>query len=178
MYDEYNKTVQKAAADATQSGKEANTVNFNEPKIDNDGYGEFNKWINKTKLGSVPGCIDMNKVEDPKVKGQQEEMKATLKPAFNVNDSTGEISFNRDVYNSVSEMKLTNAGKGGEVSTTRYQAWLASFNSISSAFQSNMQSFAQRYSQANSTFDNLNKVLSSVISSLGESAREVLKALS
>ncbi|MBG6247237.1 MULTISPECIES: IpaD/SipD/SspD family type III secretion system needle tip protein [Symbiopectobacterium] len=67
-------------------------------------------------------------------------------------------------------------GKYAEVSTTRYQAWLASFNSVGSAFQSNMQSFAQRYSQANSTFDNLNRVLSSVISTLGDSARDVLKA--
>ncbi|MCW2482572.1 IpaD/SipD/SspD family type III secretion system needle tip protein, partial [Candidatus Symbiopectobacterium sp. NZEC135] len=90
----------------------------------------------------------------------------------------GKVSFNKDTFDSVSLAKVTDDGSYTDVSTTRYQAWLASFNSVSSAFQSNMQSFAQRYSQANSTFDNLNKVLSSVISTLGESAREVLKALS
>jgi invasin D len=40
-----------------------------------------------------------------------------------------------------------------------------------------MQSFAQRYTQANSTFDNLNKVLSGAISSMADSAKDVLKAL-
>lgn len=171
MYDEYNKTVQKVAADSTHSGKEANSVKFDEPNLREYGYKVFNKWIEDNKLGSVPDGSKMSK-------DQKDEMKATLKPAFNVDDSTGEISFNTDTYNSVSQAHVTDEGNYTEVSTTRYQAWLASFNSVSSAFQSNMQSFAQRYSQANSTFDNLNKVLSGVISSLGESARDVLKALS
>lgn len=170
MYDEYNKTVQKVAADSTHSGNEANSVKFDEPNLREYGYKVFNKWIEDNKIGSVPDWSKMNKE-------QKEEMGATLKPAFDV-DTDGKISFNMDTYNSVCQAKVKEDGKYAEVSTTRYQAWLASFNSVSSAFQSNMQSFAQRYSQANSTFDNFNKVLSSVISTLGESAREVLKALS
>lgn len=59
-----------------------------------------------------------------------------------------------------------------------YQAWLASFNAFGNQLQSNMQSFAQTYSQVNSTFNNLNKVLSSSITALGESANFVLKSLS
>ncbi|HFG9821779.1 TPA: IpaD/SipD/SspD family type III secretion system needle tip protein [Salmonella enterica subsp. enterica serovar Frintrop] len=59
-----------------------------------------------------------------------------------------------------------------------YQAWLASFNAFGNQLQSNMQSFAQTYSQVNSTFNNLNKVLSSTITALGESANFVLKSLS
>ncbi|CCO82239.1 Translocator protein bipD [Erwinia amylovora Ea266] len=61
--------------------------------------------------------------------------------------------------------------------TASYHAWLATFNAAGSALQSNMQSFAQRYSQSNSTFDQLNKVLSGVISTLGDSAREVYKSI-
>ncbi|MCW2474851.1 IpaD/SipD/SspD family type III secretion system needle tip protein [Candidatus Symbiopectobacterium sp. NZEC151] len=170
MYDEYNKTVQKVAADSTHSGKEANSVNFDEPNLRKYGYQVFNNWIGKTPLGSVP---DWDKMSP----SQQKEMVATLEPAFKVS-TDGKVSFNKDTFDSVSLAKVTDDGSYTDVSTTRYQAWLASFNSVSSAFQSNMQSFAQRYSQANSTFDNLNKVLSSVISTLGESAREVLKALS
>ncbi|EEK4519668.1 IpaD/SipD/SspD family type III secretion system needle tip protein [Salmonella enterica] len=63
-------------------------------------------------------------------------------------------------------------------SITRYQAWLASFNAFGNQLQSNMQSFSQTYSQVNSTFNNLNKVLSSTITALGESANFVLKSLS
>ncbi|NEG59846.1 IpaD/SipD/SspD family type III secretion system needle tip protein [Pantoea agglomerans] len=54
---------------------------------------------------------------------------------------------------------------GGYMRTAQYQAWLSAFNSIGNTYQSNMQSLAQRYTQANSTFDNLNKVLSSSITS-------------
>ncbi|MCW2478390.1 IpaD/SipD/SspD family type III secretion system needle tip protein [Candidatus Symbiopectobacterium sp. NZEC135] len=178
MYDEYNKNVQKAAADSTHSGKEANSVSFDEPHLRDAGYKVFNKWIEDNKLGSVPGWSVVT--EDQKegmTESQKEEIRATLAPAFKV-DNDGKISFNKDTYDKVTLAHVTEDGSYTEVSSTRYQAWLASFNSVSSAFQSNMQSFAQRYSQANSTFDNLNKVLSSVISSLGESAREVLKALS
>lgn len=171
MFDEYNKSVQKVAADSTHSGKEANSVKFDEPNLREYGYKAFNRWIDNNKLGSIPDWSKMNV-------HQREEMKATLKPAFNVDDTNGEISFNTDTYDSVVQAKATEDGKYAEVSTIRYQAWLASFNSVSSAFQSNMQSFAQRYGQANSTFDNLNRVLSSVISTLGDSAREVFKALS
>lgn len=170
MYDEYNKTVQKVAADSTHSGNEANSVRFDEPNLRTYGYQVFNDWIGKTPLGSVP---DWDKMSP----SQRKEMISTLEPAFKVG-TDGKISFNKDIFDSVAVAKVTDDGSYTEVSTTRYQAWLASFNSVSSAFQSNMQSFAQRYSQANSTFDNLNKVLSSVISTLGESAREVLKALS
>ncbi|QZN95239.1 IpaD/SipD/SspD family type III secretion system needle tip protein [Symbiopectobacterium purcellii] len=171
MYDGYNKTVQKVAADSTHSGSEANSVKFDEPNLRKYGYQAFKDgYLDKIQLGSVP---DWDKMSP----SQQKEMVATLEPAFKVG-TDGKISFNKDTYDSVVLAKVTEDGSYTEVSTTRYQAWLASFNSVSSAFQSNMQSFAQRYSQSNSTFDNLNRVLSSVISTLGDSARDVLKALS
>lgn len=61
MYDKYNKTVQKVAAESTHSGKEANSVKFDEPNLRQDGYKVFNKWIEDNKLGSVPDWSNMSK---------------------------------------------------------------------------------------------------------------------
>lgn len=102
-------------------------------------------------------------------------MTITLEPAYKV-DNNGKISFNMDQYNSVSG-SYPSGIKNGKVSTVSYNSWLVTFNAAGSAFQSNMQSFAQRYSQANNNFDTLNKIMSSAISSLADSAREVLKSL-
>ena len=108
---------------------------------------------------------------------EQASMKTTLEPAFKIGDD-GKISFNLDQYNTVSETYPAGANfTFFRTSTSSYQAWLATFNAAGSALQSNMQSFAQRYSQANSTFDNLNKILSGAISTLADSARDVLKSL-
>ncbi|WP_440862876.1 IpaD/SipD/SspD family type III secretion system needle tip protein [Symbiopectobacterium purcellii] len=171
MYDGYNKTVQKVYSDCTHQVKNANSVKFDEPNLRECGYKAFkDEYLDKIQLGSVPYWDKMSP-------SQQKEMVATLEPAFKV-ATDGKISFNMDTYDSVVLAKVTDDGSYSEIYLTRYQAWLTSFTSVSSAFQSNMQSFAQRYSQANSTFDNLNRVLSSVISTLGDSARDVLKALS
>jgi invasin D len=104
---------------------------------------------------------------------QKQNMAATLKPAFDVDQSTGKISFNLEQYEGRPYFPSDGSGK---VSTSSYQAWLASFNAVGTGLQSNMQSFAQRYTQANSTFDNLNKVLSGAISTMADSAKDVFKS--
>lgn len=164
MYEKFNETVQKAAGEAITSGKDGNTIKFDK-NIMEKGWRDFDTWVNAQQFGSVPGWENMSSE-------QKAEMTGTLEPAYKV-DQNGKISFNLDQYNASLKLPTTT----GEISTTAYQAWLASFNALGSSFQSNMQSFAQRYSQANSTFDNLNKVLSGVISTLADSAKQVLKSL-
>lgn len=167
MYKAYNMYVQGAASKAVSTGDDGNNVKF-DLTVMSKGYGNFMNEVNGIDLGSVKNWDKMTPEE-------HKSMETTLAPAFNVNDS-GKISFNLEQYNAA-----PGAPSGiidGKVSTASYQAWLASFNAVGSAMQSNMQAFAQRYSQANSTFDNLNKVLSGAIASLAESAKDVLKALS
>lgn len=166
MYEAYNEYVQKASADAVKAGEDGNNVDFNNNTM-KGGYDKFNNAVNGMDLGSV---ANWDKMTDE----QKASMTATLEPAFKVDQSSGKISFNLDQYNG---RPYYPSDGGGKVSTSSYQAWLASFNAIGTGLQSNMQSFAQRYTQANSTFDNLNKVLSGAISSMADSAKDVLKAL-
>ena len=170
MYESFNKFVQKASADAVKTGTDGNNVAF-DTNIMHEGYSLFDKEVARlnNELGSVKGWSNMT--DDAK-----QSMITTLEPAFEVDSSNGNITFNMNQYNSI--VYTYPAGiNDGKVSTASYQAWLASFNAAGNAFQSNMQSFAQRYSQANNTFDNINKVLSGAISALGDSARDVLKSL-
>ncbi|HDS9359021.1 TPA: IpaD/SipD/SspD family type III secretion system needle tip protein [Enterobacter chengduensis] len=166
MYEAYNEYVQKASADAVKAGEDGNNVDFNNNTM-KGGYDKFDNAVKGMDLGSVD---NWDKMTD----AQKASMTATLEPAFKVDQSSGKISFNLDQYNG---RPYYPSDGGGKVSTSSYQAWLASFNAVGTGLQSNMQSFAQRYTQANSTFDNLNKVLSGAISSMADSAKDVLKAL-
>lgn len=166
MYEAYNEYVQKASADAVKAGEDGNNVDFTNSTM-KGGYDKFDSAVKGLDLGSVD---NWDKMTD----AQKASMTATLEPAFKVDQSSGKISFNLDQYNG---RPYYPSDGGGKVSTSSYQAWLASFNAIGTGLQSNMQSFAQRYTQANSTFDNLNKVLSGAISSMADSAKDVLKAL-
>jgi invasin D len=165
MYQAYNDYVQKASADSVTSGEDGNNVNFDNGKMQG-GYDNFNNAVNEIDLGSVSNWDQMNDE-------QKQNMAATLKPAFDVDQSTGKISFNLEQYEGRPYFPSDGSGK---VSTSSYQAWLASFNAVGTGLQSNMQSFAQRYTQANSTFDNLNKVLSGAISTMADSAKDVFKS--
>lgn len=167
MYEAYNTHVQTNAAEAVTAGNDANKVKFDQGKMQK-GYDGFRDALAAIDLGSVKNWDKMTLDE-------RLSMKITLEPAFKVDDGSGKISFNIDVYSAApgSPAGMNN----GQVSTPSYQSWLASFNAGGSALQSNMQAFAQRYSQANSTFDNLNKVLSGSITALADSARDVLKSL-
>lgn len=175
LYEAYNNTVQKASSSAVSGGPDGNDVYFNQTQMDN-GYKAFEEEVRKIDLGSVENWGSMTQEE-------RDSMTATLAPAFKIDPTSGKISFDLDQYNN----RLPFPNSTGHstvpgdyiltVPTASYQAWLASFNAIGTGLQSNMQSFAQRYTQANSTFDNLNKVLSGAISSLADSAREVLKNL-
>lgn len=184
MYEAYNKHVQAAASEAVEAGKDGNHVNFNGHKM-RAGYFAFEAARKSINLGSVKHWNEMS-VEE------QKSMTTTLEPAFKVS-ADGAISFNigpfitdksigplwvEESFNNSPAYPTGITSYDSSVSTVGYQAWLASFNAGTSGLQSNMQSFAQRYSQANSTFDNLNKVLSGSISSLADSARDVLKSLS
>lgn len=169
MYESYNSLVQKASSEAISTGDDGNNVRFNEARM-NQGYNEFKSKLSSltAQLGSVTGWSDMSNDEKASVR-------LSLEPAFTITDQ-GKISFNLVQYSTV-EYDLPQGISDGKVATASYQAWLATFNAAGSTFQSNMQSFAQRYSQSNSTFDNLNKVLSGAISSLADSAKDVLKSL-
>lgn len=169
MYESFNENVQKASSDAVSTGDDGNNVAFDTKKMQ-AGYDAFEKDVNRLngELGSVKGWSNMT--DD-----QKKKEKLILEPAFSVDDRTGKISFNMSQYNTVSGTYPSGI-KNGKVSTASYQAWLATFNSAGNAFQSNMQSFAQRYSQANNSFDTLNKILSSAISSTSDSARECIRA--
>ena len=170
MYESFNENVQKASSEAVSTGDDGNNVAFDTGKMQ-AGYNAFQKDVDRlnSELGSVDGWNTMTDDE-------KRRMTITLEPAYKV-DSNGKISFNMDQYNSVSGTYPSGI-KNGKVSTASYQAWLATFNAAGNTFQSNMQSFAQRYSQANNNFDTLNKILSSAISTLADSARDVLKSLS
>lgn len=167
MYEDYNTSVQGAATNAVSAGGDGNNVSFNESTMAN-GYATFESKLNNIDLGNVKNWDIMTPEE-------RKSMVTTLEPAFKVSDS-GKIEFNLDQYTAMPRYP-SGIDKNSQVSTAGYQAWLASFNANSSALQSYMQAFAQRYSQASSTFDNLNKILSGAISSLAESAKDVLKAL-
>lgn len=167
MYEHFNTYVQNASADAVTAGDDGNNVNFDSAKMQL-GYDGFNAKVADIDLGSVKNWENMGEE-------QQQSMISTLKPAFNVEESSGKISFNLSQYDNAN--KFPAGINNGKVSTASYQAWLASFNATGTALQSSMQSFAQRYSQANSTFDNLNKVLSGMITSLANTAKDVLKSL-
>ena len=170
MYESFNENVQKASSEAVSTGDDGNNVSFDTGKMQ-AGYDAFQKDVDRLngELGSVDGWSSMTDDE-------KRRMTITLEPAYKV-DSNGKISFNMDQYHSVSGTYPSGINNG-KVSTASYQAWLATFNAAGNAFQSNMQSFAQRYSQANNNFDTLNKILSSAISTMAESARDVLKSLS
>lgn len=168
MYEAFNTTVQKASSDAVTSGQDGNSVTFNRFLMEK-GYIEFDNEVKKIDLGSVENWKKMSQEE-------QKSLVTTLEPAFKVN-LEGKIEFHLKQYNSSVKDKYPGTSSGN-ISTASYQAWLATFNSAGSALQSNMQAFSQRYTQANSTFDQLNKMLSGVINSLGDSAKDVLKSLS
>lgn len=169
MYESFNKNVQKASSDAVSTGDDGNNISFDTKKMQ-DGYNDFKQDVDRLNkdLGSINGWGSMSEE-------QKKSMTITLEPAYKVNDK-GEISFNMEQYDSISDTYPSGI-KEGKVSTVSYQAWLATFNSAGSTFQSNMQSFAQRYTQANNNFDTLNKILSAAISTLADSARDVLKSL-
>ncbi|QQG30434.1 IpaD/SipD/SspD family type III secretion system needle tip protein [Pectobacterium carotovorum] len=180
MYEAYNEHVQKASSEAVSAGKDGNTVAFDQKKME-DGYTAFDAYVAaNSPAGEVKNWADMTPEE-------KNDMRVTLEPAYKIvevededGNCHGSIEFNLDQYDKTvknSYPAAKNQTGVYEPSTSSYQAWLATFNSTSSALQSNMQSFAQRYSQANNTFDNLNKVLSGAISALGESAKDVFKAL-
>lgn len=170
MYESFNENVQKASSEAVSAGDDGNNVSFDTGKMQ-AGYDAFQRDVDKlnSELGSIKDWESMT--EDEK-----RRMVITLEPAYKV-DNNGKISFNMDQYQSVSG-SYPSGIKDGKVSTASYQAWLATFNAAGNAFQSNMQSFAQRYTQANNNFDTLNKILSSAISTLADSARDVFKSLS
>ncbi|WP_168386298.1 IpaD/SipD/SspD family type III secretion system needle tip protein [Erwinia amylovora] len=166
LYQSYNENVQKASSDAMSAGKDGNNISFNKDVMIK-GYNKFKDYAVRIDLGKVAHWDNMSSQE-------RENMKLTIAPAFDVSKD-GEIRFNLSQYSTV-DGSLPK-GDGNQVPTASYHAWLATFNAAGSALQSNMQSFAQRYSQSNSTFDQLNKVLSGVISTLGDSAREVYKSI-
>ncbi|WP_336192512.1 IpaD/SipD/SspD family type III secretion system needle tip protein [Hafnia paralvei] len=156
--------VQSAESQCVKEGSDGNHIKF-DPSSLNNQYEDFESFLDKTdaSLGSVPNWATMPE-------SQQAEMKSTLAPAFTVDDN-GKISIDRSAYTNA----RTNFPPAGDISTAQYNAWLTTFNTAGSTFQSNMQSFAQRYSQANTTFDNLNKVLSSAITSLSDSLKTFLQ---
>ncbi|MCT2387382.1 IpaD/SipD/SspD family type III secretion system needle tip protein [Erwinia pyrifoliae] len=166
LYQSYNENVQKASSDAMSTGEDGNNISFDQEKMEN-GYKKFKEYLADADPGVVKNWDNMSTQD-------QESMRLALAPAFDISVD-GKISFNLSQYATV-DGSLPK-GEGNKVPTVNYHAWLATFNTAGSALQSNMQSFAQRYSQSNSTFDQLNKVLSGVISTLGDSARDVFKGL-
>lgn len=97
--------------------------------------------------------------------------KETIAPAFFVGD---------DGKTLIMKFESPPAPQTGDglMRTAQYQAWLSAFNAVGNTYQSNMQSLAQRYTQANSTFDNLNKVLSSSITTESDSLKTFIQSLS
>lgn len=168
MYESFNKNVQKSASEAVSGGDDGNNVKFDK-NVMQRGYDAFAKDVESLsdELGTVPNWDKLN--DDEKA-----NMRLTLEPAFHISDK-GEVSFNLGHYDSVKNTYPSGINNG-VVSTASYQAWLANFNAASSTLQSNMQAFAQRCSQANNSFDNMNKVLSSAISAMGDSAKQVISS--
>ncbi|HBA9513593.1 TPA: IpaD/SipD/SspD family type III secretion system needle tip protein [Escherichia coli] len=171
IYQKYNDTCVKAASKAVSEGADASHINWSTNTLDKAAkiFEDFCTNEQST-LGSVPHWDNLNAV-------QRKSMEETLKPAFKVNADTGKVTFNLDFYYN----GLTNHPGDSQQDTyslPEYQAWLAAFNNRGNTFQSNMQTFAQTYSQVNNTFNNLNKILSSTITAMGESANFVLKSIS
>lgn len=169
MYEIYNNFVQKAASEAVNSASDANNVKFNQSKM-RMAYHSFSIEVSNLSLGEVKGWGELTTE-------QRDKMKLSLKPAFQINDD-GKIEFDLKQFDELRKNEFTSQHIEKDVLTTRYQAWLASFNAVGNALQSNMQSFSQSYGQSNNTFANLNKILSGVINSLGDSAKDVFKSLS
>lgn len=177
IYQNYNDNYVEAAGRAVSEGKDASHITWTTYKL-NDAEDTFEKFFKKKEkeLGHVPHWKNLSHA-------QRINMERTLKPVFDVNQETGEISFNLDFYlngpsNHPGTKTVSNKSGSDQYSLPEYQAWLAAFNNMGNTFQSNMQTFAQTYSQVNSTFNNLNKVLSSTITAMGESANFVLKSIS
>ncbi|EKC7686108.1 IpaD/SipD/SspD family type III secretion system needle tip protein [Salmonella enterica] len=170
IYQKYNDTYVKSASQAVGAGKDASHVSWN-TNIMNTAKIEFDTFCRNINLGCVPGW-------DKLTIAQRESIRMALQPAFNVDvrSGDGKISFNLDFYHK-GPNPFPGQSSQDQYSLPEYQAWLASFNAVGNTFQSNMQSFAQTYSQVNSTFNNLNKILSSSITALGESANLVLRSL-
>ncbi|ELD0488140.1 IpaD/SipD/SspD family type III secretion system needle tip protein [Escherichia coli] len=170
MYQKYNDDVVMAAGQSVSEGKDANHVHFDGKNLRTTGYDPFESVVKNKPHVYIPNWNSLTS-------SQKNDMEKNLSPAFKVD--AGYVIFNDESYYALPDCP---AGLGknssGEVSLPTYQAWLAQFNSVGNTFQSNMQSFAQTYSQVNNTFNNLNKILSGTITSLGESANFVLKSIS
>ncbi|MGN7915558.1 IpaD/SipD/SspD family type III secretion system needle tip protein [Enterobacter sp. 22466] len=171
MYQDYNSEVQTAATSAVTAGSDANQVIFYSSTMQG-GYDNFRHWKTDS-FGTVPDWGSMSA-------DQKDAVKKSLAPAFTIDDN-GSVHADLSFYTKAQTYPNPKAdddytdGKA-QVATPEYNAWLADFNTVGSTIQSNMQSFAQRYSQANSTFDNLNKELSGVISSLSQNAQGFLRS--
>ncbi|SFN66786.1 invasin D [Izhakiella capsodis] len=167
MYQDYNQNIQQAEGGCVTGGKDGNTVHFKDNL--SEAYKTFeNKWLTNSVYK-----IDL-KADDA------QEMADSLKPAFNVDDN-GNVTINLTQFEAMVKNNPLPAGvdKKGEadISTTSYQAWLATFNANGTALQSNMEAFSQRYSEANSTFDNESKLISSSISAMGDIAKQFFDSL-
>lgn len=172
MYQQYNDLVVKAAGQCVTAGSDANHVYFNGKDLRDKGYAPFELYIKDKPNVDISNWGNLTD-------SQKNDIKKNLSPAFNVSDKEGHVTFNNSSYWSLPHTPADiSKDTSGQVSLPAYQAWLAQFNSVGNTFQSNMQSFAQTYSQVNNTFNNLNKILSSSITSLGESANFVLKSIS
>ncbi|WKX25747.1 IpaD/SipD/SspD family type III secretion system needle tip protein [Tatumella ptyseos] len=171
MYEAFNNIVQKAASDCVHPGEDGNYIKFYRQNMVN-GYREFEqvRLELENNLGKVKSWEQLTE-------NDKKNWVTTLSPAFNVDEKSGEITFNLEQFSNMPKYPNAQESDSQKVSTASYQAWLATFNAASNALQSNMQSFAQRYSQANSTFDNLNKVLSGAINSLADCAKQVFRSL-
>ncbi|EOS94407.1 IpaD/SipD/SspD family type III secretion system needle tip protein [Erwinia tracheiphila] len=183
LYQAYNEIILAASAQAVSGGSDGNEVRFNGPVM-LAAYEKFQKKIEALErdLGHVNGWDTMDAAA-------RENAKTLLAPAFNVDDA-GKITFNLGQYDSSPKypngITFTPAfstlwpasASSKNIPTTSYQAWLAAFNSVGTALQSNMQAFSQRYSQAVSTFNNLSGLMVNNVSTLADSIKEFLRNLS
>ncbi|MEW5290520.1 IpaD/SipD/SspD family type III secretion system needle tip protein [Erwinia papayae] len=173
LFQSFNNSIQKASGDAITSSDDANKVKFNAQKMD-AAYTKFNQEIEKLEKNISP--VDGWEAMDDEAK---QTARTTMAPAFNIDDN-GKITFNLSQYREMSRYPAgyPSGERESDVSTSTYQAWLASFNSVTNSIQSNMQSFLQRTTQAKTNFDNLNKVLSGAISALADLVKDVFKSIS
>lgn len=169
MYEYFNSYAQKGASDSVSDSGKENNVYFSPEKM-GEAYANFDYWMSfaEARLGNIPNWETLSPDERKRITD-------TLAPAFQVDTKSGKITFNLDQYNKVKDTYP--GGDGRTISLPVYNSWLATFNAAGSALQSNMQTFAQRFSQANTSFDNLNRTLSNMINSMGESAKDTIKSL-